>query len=56
MKPINVTKKGKLLPSRSALTSLDQGQRTINDYSKLSPIKPATDEPIATVMQNLRKP
>jgi hypothetical protein len=54
MKPVDVTKKGKQLPTRTALTSLDQGQRTINDYAKLSPIK--SEEPVAVVMQNLRKP
>ena len=36
-----LTMKGaKQLPSKVALTDLDQSQRTLTDYSKLSPIKP----------------
>jgi hypothetical protein len=53
MKPTMYSKKAKKLPSRSGLNSLDRTQRTINDYSKLSPIK--DEEPVPLVTQFMRK-
>jgi hypothetical protein len=50
--PSYQTKKTKQLPNRAALNALERGQRTIMDYSKLSPIK--EDEPTSVIVQNLR--
>jgi hypothetical protein len=47
-------KKAKQLPMRGALKDLDKSQRTINDYSKLSPIKPMAASP--SILQGLIKP
>jgi hypothetical protein len=47
-------KKAKQLPLRGALTDLDKSQRTINDYGKLSPIKPM--QPTPSILQGLIKP
>ena len=47
-------KKAKQLPFRGALKDLDKSQRTINDYGKLSPLKPM--EPSPSILQGLTKP
>ena len=42
------------LPSRGALVDIDKTQRTINDYGKLTPIKPM--QPTPSILQGLIKP
>jgi hypothetical protein len=51
---MKTTKKAKQLPNRSALKGLDATARTINDYSKVTPITPV--EPQPNILQGLRKP
>jgi len=48
------SKKARQLPTRGGLNDLGKSERTINDYSKVSPINPS--EPTPSVMQNLAKP
>lgn len=48
-----ITKAAKPLPSRSELSQLVQSGKTINDYSKATPLVIPTDSPV--LMQNLRR-
>lgn len=55
MEIVRVTK-GKTtrqLPSRGALNDIVKSDRSISDYSKVTPIRP--NEPTPTVIQNLQK-
>lgn len=48
-------KKSRQLPSRSGLNQLDKTDRTINDYSKATPLNP-TEVGTSTSILNLRGP
>jgi hypothetical protein len=54
MMPVKFSKKLRL-PTRKALQSLDQTQRTIVDYAKATPLLQTDEEP-ASILQLMRKP
>ena len=51
MKPIQ-SKPTQQLPARQAMDQLAKSQRSIIDYSKLTPMNPA--QPTPNILQNLR--
>lgn len=53
MKLTSTTKAAKQLPARSALNALAKGSKTINDYSKSTPLQ--IGDTGSTIVQNLRK-
>ncbi len=50
---IKQTKKSRPLPGRGALNDLENTTRTINDYSKATPVNIAQSTP--SILQGLRK-
>ena len=54
MKPVKFAKKLRL-PQREALQSLNQTNRQLTDYSKLTPLMQTDEEP-ASILQLMGKP